>query len=252
MDRIADYATKCLATAAKYGEVIIITNSDEGWVQFSAERYIPNLIPIVSKYRIISARTCYEKFYPGQPLCWKAAAFAHEVNESFAAFDRDMPASSSRDKLMFNASDDTVVSTDVDTSDDSQEEDETKSSPRLTRSRKGKKQIRREVISFGDSIEEQTAVKIVSGQLSAIPKSVMFVTSPTPEQLIGQLALLTGHMKHVCESLDTLDLEISPQQAEKCALTILRKNRASSSRRIRQREENRTKGNNNDDTTYSI
>ena len=86
--------------------------------------------------------------------------------------------------------------------------------------------LKREVISFGDSMEERTAVKIVSGQLSAVPKSVMFVSSPTPEQLIGQLSMLTGHMKYICENASSLDLEISPQQAEKCAASILRKKSA--------------------------
>ena len=225
MNKIGDYAAKCLATASKYGDVIIITNSDEGWVQFSAERYVPNLIPIISKYRIISARTSYEKFYPGQPLCWKAAAFAHEVNETFSAYANITKGDSS----LFDTLEDTLVSTD-ESSDDSQ--DETKTSPlHIPKSLK-------EVISFGDSIEERTAVKIVAGQLSATSKSVMFVSSPTPEQLIGQLSLLAGHMKHVCESDDSLDLEISPQQAEKCASSILRKkstsrNKISSHQRIR-------------------
>ncbi len=259
MDRIGEFAEKCLATAAKYGEVIIITNSDDGWVHFSAERYVPNLVPIISKYRIVSARTSYEKFYPGQPLCWKAAAFAHEVNETFTANERDPPMSSGVDDPLFNSHDDSLVSTD-ESSDDSQEEGEgKKSSPRLFRPKKGKRvscvPLKREVISFGDSMEERTAVKIVSGQLSAVPKSVMFVSSPTPEQLIGQLSMLTGHMKYVCESASSLDLEISPQQAEKCAASILRKkstvtqgrtntNGTSSSTRIYRGEDGGQKENN--------
>ena len=64
-------------------QVIVITNSDEGWVKFSAERFVPYLVPVMENYRVVSARTRYEKFYPGQPLCWKAAAFAHEVNEIY-------------------------------------------------------------------------------------------------------------------------------------------------------------------------
>jgi hypothetical protein len=273
MDKIADYAIKCLATAAKYGEVIIITNSDEGWVQFSAERYIPKLIPIIEKYRIVSARTLYEKFYPGQPLCWKAAAFAHEVNESFAAYDdvtqTNSPTSvKGNDHIFDSRHDDTLVSTDNESSDDSMgEEEDEKLTSTLSNRFKGKKSIRREVISFGDSIEERTAVKIVSGQLSAVSKSVMFVSSPTPEQLIGQLSLLTGHMKHVCENQDSLDLEISPQQAEKFASSILRRKKGSrlhaSSQRIRHMDEGLKEENNSplanltsnqdyDDSTYSL
>lgn len=265
MDRVGELAEKCLATAAKYGEVIIITNSDDGWVHFSAEKYVPNLVPIISKYRIVSARTSYEKFYPGQPLCWKAAAFAHEVNETFAANERDPLMLSSVNDPSFNSHDDSLVSTDVSSADDSQEEEEEKkSSPRLFRSKKGKRvacsiSSKREVISFGDSMEERTAVKIVSGQLSALPKSVMFVSSPTPEQLIGQLSMLTGHMKYVCESPSSLDLEISPQQAEICAASILRK-KSSSTRKYRgeddgQKENNAfaaNSGRNRSEEAYSI
>jgi len=224
MERLGEHAAKCLSTATKYGEVIIITNSDEGWVQFSAERYVPNLVPIISKFRIVSARTAYEKFYPGQPLCWKAAAFAHEVNESFASYDESSPDSLDDQKIFKSLLDDTLVSTDAESSVDSREEDELeKLSPRRFRMHKSKRALRREVISFGDSIEERTAVKIVSGQMSATAKSVMFLSSPSPEQLIGQLSMLTAHMRYVCEHPNSLDLEISPEQAEKCAVTILRK-----------------------------
>lgn len=92
--------------------------------------------------------------------------------------------------------------------------------------------FRREIISFGDSIEERTAVKIVSDQLDALPKSVMFLSNPTPTQIIGQLTMLTHHMQFVCEHVDDLDLEISLKQAEKCAQGYLaRKGLAGSSSR---------------------
>jgi len=184
LTEIGKCAEKCLQAAEKFGEVIIITNSDEGWVQFSAEKYIPYLLPVVANYRIVSARTRYEQFYPGQPLCWKAAAFAHEVNERFLIAEEE--------KCMKKNID-----------------------------------VRREVISFGDSMEERTAVKIVAGQLSCVPKSVMFITSPTPIQLIGQLTMLTGQMKFVCESKKTLDLEINAQQAQKCADIFFKDNDSS-------------------------
>ncbi len=233
MDRIGEYAEKCLAAASKYGEVIIITNSDDGWVTFSAERYVPSLVPVIAKYRIVSARTSYESFYPNQPLCWKAAAFAHEVNEMFTANDKLLNVANGQ---AYDSQEDMLVPTDTESSDDSVEDDQ---DPRnatraLYRAKKGRKGVsnnnnnpsvpmRKEVISFGDSMEERTAVKIVSGQLGATPKSVMFVTSPSPYQLIGQLSMLTGHMKHICGNKDSLDLEVKRSQAELCAKTILDK-----------------------------
>lgn len=76
-------------------------------------------------------------------------------------------------------------------------------------------------------MEERTAVRIVAEQLSATPKSVMFIQSPTPQQIIGQLTMLTSHMKFVSESETNLDLEISPEQAERCAAAYLKRHKLS-------------------------
>lgn len=90
-------------------------------------------------------------------------------------------------------------------------------------SSKAVRRFRREVISFGDSMEERTAVKIVSDQLNARPKSVMFISNPTPSQIIGQLTMLTHHMNFVCQHGQELDLEITHKQADKCAQHYLAK-----------------------------
>ena len=73
---------------------------------------------------------------------------------------------------------------------------------------------RKEVISFGDSMEERTAVKIVANQLEAHPKSVMFLSAPNPAQIIGQLAMITEHMQFVNDHELDLDIEISLEQAD--------------------------------------
>ena len=69
--------------------------------------------------------------------------------------------------------------------------------------------------------------------------------------------MLTGHMKHICENEESLDLEVSPEQAEKCADTILRKRgmnqiRSSSSPRIRPTNIKGIHHNVAADETYSI
>lgn len=162
-------------------------------------------MPIVDKYRIVSARTRYERFYPDQPLCWKAAAFAHEVNEIYDIIESKMDC----DDDLNNASIGSLESTDV-SSDDSTLESDSKV---------------KEIISFGDSMEERTAVRIVSGQMSAVPKSVMFIQSPSPLEIIGQLNMVTSHMKYVCNHDSSLDLQISPEQAQQCANAYLKKNK---------------------------
>lgn len=75
---------RCLSAAAALGNVVVITNAEAGWVEYSSKRFMPRLQPLLEKMRIVSARSTYERFYPGAPLCWKAAAFAHEANQVFS------------------------------------------------------------------------------------------------------------------------------------------------------------------------
>lgn len=227
-DEVAKHAEKCLNEAAKYGEVILITNSDDGWVKFSAERFVPRLLPCLERFRIVSARTRYERFYPNQPLCWKAAAFAHEVNEIYSAnmMENKLP-------LVDPGEDDiaSLVSTEGDsnasTSLSSLTDDFASVIPYKNRQQHftGRTRVpvesKREVVSFGDSMEERTAVQIVASQLKATSKSVMFINSPTPIQIIGQLSVLTENMENVCNHEKTLDLEISPRQAIQAAEELL-------------------------------
>jgi hypothetical protein len=40
-------AKKILEMSVKFGKTYIITNAGEGWVQFSAERFMPSLLPVL-------------------------------------------------------------------------------------------------------------------------------------------------------------------------------------------------------------
>jgi hypothetical protein len=72
-------------------------------------------------------------------------------------------------------------------------------------------------------MEERTAVRIVSDQLDSTPKSVMFLPSPTPLQIIGQLYMLTSHMHYICEHPTGMDLEISQEQADRSSDVYVKK-----------------------------
>ena len=61
--------------------IIIVTNSEAGWVQLSASAFLRPALHALAGLRIVSARTAFERFFPNQPSSWKAAAFAYEVQE---------------------------------------------------------------------------------------------------------------------------------------------------------------------------
>merc|ERR1712190_102371 len=58
-----------------FGHTFIITNAMEGWVEHSAATWVPGLLPVLQRVRVISARTKYEPYYPGEFAKWKMQAF---------------------------------------------------------------------------------------------------------------------------------------------------------------------------------
>jgi hypothetical protein len=64
-----------LKKAATYGKVHVVTNGETGWVQRSAEKFIPAVVPFLASVDILSARSTFEGQYPGEPLKWKVCAF---------------------------------------------------------------------------------------------------------------------------------------------------------------------------------
>ena len=66
---------KLLTEAVEKGNVYIITNAGKGWVEYSAKRFYPSVVPILEKIKIISARGEYEKVFPGNSRQWKIEAF---------------------------------------------------------------------------------------------------------------------------------------------------------------------------------
>jgi len=66
---------RLLEKACQMGNTFIITNATGGWVEYSAARYVPGLLPQLEKVRIISARERYEAYYPDDVGQWKLNAF---------------------------------------------------------------------------------------------------------------------------------------------------------------------------------
>jgi len=69
-------AARLLKVAARLGDIVIVTNSAEGWVTQSARQYCPSLLLLLDKALIVSSRTVYGKKYPCQASRWKLEAFA--------------------------------------------------------------------------------------------------------------------------------------------------------------------------------
>jgi len=66
---------KLLEQAMKLGHTFIITNAMNGWVEYSAAKYVPDLLKTLEKIPVISARSKFESSYPGEVNKWKVNAF---------------------------------------------------------------------------------------------------------------------------------------------------------------------------------
>lgn len=76
---------KIVKEAMSFGEVKIITNAEDGWIELSGARFMPRLTEFLRKnsVKLVSARSAYEGDYPDDPFSWKIAAFAAEVEKTF-------------------------------------------------------------------------------------------------------------------------------------------------------------------------
>lgn len=72
---IEEYIITILTKSLNKGSVFIITDSSEGWVEASTKLFYPNLVPLLDRVNIISARSLYEKKYPKNKDMWKLNTF---------------------------------------------------------------------------------------------------------------------------------------------------------------------------------
>ena len=88
MRPLDEIVSRLLEKAAAAGHVFIVTNAQEGWVQYSAKTFLPKTAAMIEERNttIISARTCYEGMYPGENGRWKREAFTSLVKQ----FEKDV------------------------------------------------------------------------------------------------------------------------------------------------------------------
>ena len=75
ISKLEQAVLKLLTEAVEKGNVYIITNAGNGWVEYSTKRFYPSILQILEKIKIISARGEYEQKYPGNSRQWKIEAF---------------------------------------------------------------------------------------------------------------------------------------------------------------------------------
>lgn len=74
-------AISVLAAAKEHGDVYIVTNADQSWVELSAAKFMPRMVPIMKDVTIFSARYHFERYSPESPLDWKLHAFRWLVRQ---------------------------------------------------------------------------------------------------------------------------------------------------------------------------
>ena len=65
----------------KISQLFIITNAAEGWVEYSAKRYLPKVSELIPQIKVLSARTSYESMFPGNSHEWKMRAFLQTLKD---------------------------------------------------------------------------------------------------------------------------------------------------------------------------
>jgi len=81
LKELAASVTTVLSLAMQHGDVHVVTNAETGWVQLSAQKFMPDVVPLLSKVNILSARSTYEGMFPESPLKWKFYAFQQRLSD---------------------------------------------------------------------------------------------------------------------------------------------------------------------------
>lgn len=151
---------------------MIITNADEEWVKFSSARFLPRIVPLLARVRVVSARH-YESLYPGRSVCWKAAAFTHVAKAFFAAGDEAAAAA------------------------------------RLAAGLPPAPAPPREIISVGDSNDERLAVRAAAAPLAATPKAIKLVDAPSLHTIACQLHTVSTCLPFVAAREHAIDVDVA-------------------------------------------
>ncbi|CEG42695.1 uncharacterized protein PHALS_12949 [Plasmopara halstedii] len=177
LKELAEEVEKFLIACLNIGTCCIVTNGQSGWVERSCKRFLPNVVPLLEKITIISARSCFEKIYPDRPIEWKIAVYQDLLAKHGCM---QMSLSESRDDCC------------------QQQEHEIQ-----------------QVIALGDSQGDRCAIQYVARRtLNTQLKSIKLLDNPTITQLQKQLMLLGVYLVQLSSHNETLDLELSTEMLQ--------------------------------------
>lgn len=71
LDLLQESVIALIDRASKFGDVVIITNAETGWVEMSCRKFMPRVFPLLAGMRILSARSSFEARFPESPSDWK-------------------------------------------------------------------------------------------------------------------------------------------------------------------------------------
>jgi hypothetical protein len=161
MKELDEVAHALIRKSKKFGKTYIVTNAAEGWVELSAKRFMPKTLTELKGVQVISARTKFDKLYPGQYQKWKVEAFLETKRD----FDNDAITN---------------------------------------------------LVALGDNMFEIEAAHILGSKFSSsFIKTVKFRTSPSPNELIKQLNLVTVQLEYIMNTPKNLTVRLLKQKADK-------------------------------------
>lgn len=82
MDDLAKVVIRVLTLAKNLGDVIIVTNAIDKWVEDSTVRYLNEASDIISTIPIISARNKFEHIFPTEYVTWKSLIFLDRLDKN--------------------------------------------------------------------------------------------------------------------------------------------------------------------------
>ncbi|KAK8803872.1 hypothetical protein WA158_001566 [Blastocystis sp. Blastoise] len=80
LQNIEDYVYLVLSQIIQFSTVVIITNSEEGWVEYCCENFFNRLKPLMDGISIVSARTIYQDSFES-PFMWKQLCFKEVISD---------------------------------------------------------------------------------------------------------------------------------------------------------------------------